>query len=241
VLRRSSLYFALVLLVALTLLTPLQARSGASQPTSAGALLTQSLDAAQASGSVHFVDKTKVNGSVQTLEGAVSAPTSGEELSGSAPLDIELISDNVYVEGSTGALVQALAISAAQAAPYGGKWIDVHPSDAPFQLLVTDLTLNATLTDFTPQARGLKLGSVQRVGKIKVIPVEGTPSDLPKGSSGSVALLVSTKAPHLPIGGTLVVANKTGRLTEAAIFNSWGAKVQLTPPSSSVPFSSLLT
>jgi len=70
--------------------------------------------------------------------------------------------------------------------------------------------------------------------------VVGAPSNLPKGTTGSAALLVSVKTPHLPVGGTLVLGNKTGRLTEVAVFKQWGAKVVLNAPTGATAFSTVL-
>jgi hypothetical protein len=215
--------------------------AGAASKQSATKLLAQSLSAAGSAGSMHFVDNTSVNKQKQTLEGVVSAPTAGETISGNgAPLEVELIAGQIYVEGSATALTSALAISSTQATAGANKWIVVKQSDAPFQLLANDLTLSSTLSQFTPQTKGLRIGKTQKLGKVRAIPLVGTPSSLPGGTSGSVALLVSTKAPHLPIGGTLILVNKTGRLTEVVVFTSWGAKVNLTPPTGGIPFSSLL-
>jgi hypothetical protein len=85
------------------------------------------------------------------------------------------------------------------------------------------------------------LGKVQTVAGHKVLPIIGTQSSLAKGASGSVALLVSTKAPYLPVGGSLVIAKGTQRLNEIAVFTNWGAKVSLTAPSGTTAFSSVLS
>ena len=139
--------------------------ASASAHSPASQLLSDALNAAQQSGSMHFVDKTTVNGSTQTLEGAISAPTAGETLTSSAPLQVELIGGSIYVVGNAEALEQSLQISAAQAQPYAGKWIVVQTTDAPFQLLAQDLTLGSTIDEFTPAQNGLKIGKMQRIGK----------------------------------------------------------------------------
>lgn len=190
---------------------------------------------------MQFVSNTTENKLTQTLEGVVSAPTAGETLRSSEPLEINLIDGTIYVNGSAGALESALQISTGQATPYAGKWISVASTDAPFQLLAQDLTLASVIDQFTPGQSGLRMGKVQTVGHQKVIPVVGRPSDLPKGTSGSAALLVSKKAPHLPVGGTLILANKTGKLSEVAVFKAWGAKVQLSTPTGATPFSTILS
>jgi hypothetical protein len=204
-------------------------------------MLASSLSASQVRGSVQFVDRTTVGSDVQTLDGAISAPTAGETLTGAGtPLVVELISSTVYVNGSASALESALQITAAQATPVANKWIAVATTDAPFQSLTGALTLSSTLTEFTP-TKQIHFGKQTKVGKLKVIPIIGRPSNLVKGASGSAALLVSAKAPHLPVGGTLVLAQGKQRLHEVAVFSNWGAKVSLTAPAGAVPFSSVLT
>jgi hypothetical protein len=214
--------------------------ASATQHSRASQLLSDALNAVQEAGSMHFVDKTTVNGTTQTLEGAVSAPTAGETLTSSAPLQVELVGGLIYVTGDTSALEQALQITSAQAQPYADKWIVVQSSDAPFQLLAQDLTIASTIDEFTPGQKGLKIGKMQQIGRTRAIPITGISSNLPKGTSSSVALFVSPKAPHIPLGGSLIVANKTGRLSEVAVFNDWGVKVNLTAPTGAVPFSTVL-
>jgi hypothetical protein len=220
--------------------TSLPSGAASAGEPSASALLTDALNAAQNAGSMQFVDKTTVNGTTQTLDGVISAPTAGETLTGGAPLQVELISGMIYVNGNQQALEQALQISAAQAQPYAGKWIVVQSSDAPYQLLAQDLTLTATLNDFTPSSKTLKIGKTQHIGKLKAIPITGASTSAPKGSSSSVTLFVSPKAPHRPLGGSTVLVNKSGRLNEVAFFTNWGAKVDLTAPTGAVQFSSIL-
>lgn len=208
---------------------------------SASHLLATALSSAQKEGSVRFIDKTTVGTSVQSLQGAISAPEASEVISGAAqPLEVELISDTVFVQGSTAALQSALQITAAQAGPVAGKWIAVSPSDAPFQLLTGDLTIASTLDEFTP-SKNLRLGKETTVGKNKVIPIVGLPANLAKGESGSVALLVSPKGAHLPIGGTLITAQGAQRFKEVVAFSNWGARVRLTPPAGAVAFASVLS
>ena len=210
--------------------------ASASKHSPASQLLSTALNAVQVSGSMHFVDKTTVNGTTQTLEGAIRAPTAGETLTSSAPLQVELISGSIYVVGNAEALEQSLQITASQAQPYAGKWIVVQTTDAPFQLLAQDLTLGSTIDEFTPAQKGLKIGKMRadRANQER-FRSRASQSNLPKGTTSSVALFVSPKAPHIPLGGSLIVGNKTGRLSEVAVFNDWGAKVDLTAPSGAIP------
>ena len=215
------------------------AAAGRSPQTSASKLLAQALRAASAAGSVHFVDKSSVGSQSQQLVGAISAPTAGESLSGVAPLAVELVGGTIYVSGAASSLQRALPISATQAQQVGNKWIMVQSGDTPYQTLAQALSLSSALASFTPTGSTARLGKTAKVGGHKVIPIEGRPSSLTKGTSGSVALFVSAKAPHLPVGGTLVLANRTQRLNEAVAYTSWGAPVTLSAPTGAVAFSSI--
>ena len=117
----------------------------------------------------------------------------------SAPLQVDLIGGSIYVTGNEEALEQSLAITAAQAQPYAGKWIVVHSTDAPFQLPAQHLTISSTINVFTPTQKGLKHRKLQKIGKVRALPIQAS-GNLPKGTSGSVTLFVSPKAPHLPLG-----------------------------------------
>lgn len=218
---------------------PSGAASGAEQ-IGASQLLATALNAAQKSGSLHFVAKTTVNGTTETLGGEVSAATAGETLTSSSPLQVELIGGLIYVTGNAQTLEQALQISAAQAEPYAGKWIVVQSSDAPFQVLAQDLTISSTIDEFTPARKGLKIGKVRQIGSVKAVPITGSGTNSPKGTSSSVTLFVSPKSPHIPVGGSRTEANKTDRLSEVAVFKDWGAKVVLAAPTGAIPFSTVL-
>jgi hypothetical protein len=214
--------------------------ASAAQHSPASQLLSDSLNAIDQAGSMHFVDKTTVNGTSETLEGAISAPTAGETLTSTAPLQVELIGGSIYVIGNAQALEQSLEITATQAQPYVNKWILVETSDAPFQLLAQNLTIGSTINVFTPGQKGLKIGKMQKLGGMKALPITGIAINAPKGTSSSATLFVSPKAPHLPLGGSLVLVNKSGKLSEVAVFNDWGSKVNLTAPTGAIPFSTIL-
>jgi hypothetical protein len=242
---RSSLQFIsafLCLLVGLLggLIALSSSATAAPPQSSAQQLLSHALSAAQKAGSMHFVDKTTVSKTSQTLEGVVSASTAGETLNGSTPLQVDLIGGSIYVMGSAGAIQQALQITASQAASYAQKWIVVSTNDVPFRILAQDLTMRAAINGFMPVRAGASLGKERKLGQYHVIPVVGRPSKLPSGTSGSVALFVSAKAPHVPLGGTLVLANKKARLSEVAIFNDWGTKVSLTAPTAVTAYTTLV-
>ena len=218
------------------------APAGASGSPSAAALLKQSLDAADAVGSVHLAEKTTGGTRTQRLVGSLSAPAAAESLGGDVPpLSVELVGGTIYVSGGSSALESALQLTAAEVKTAAGKWIAVQSADSPYASLAQSLTLTSILDAFTPAGRGLHLGKKTKVGRVNVIPIVGAPNgSLARGTSGSTALFVSTKAPHLPVGASIVLANQSSRVTQLVIFTAWGAPVKLTPPASSISFSTLV-
>lgn len=216
--------------------------AGAVTGSSANNLLQQSLNAANGASSMLFVDHTTTDGTTQTIQGAISAPTASETFTeDGASLEVELINGVVYVYGPAGLIINALGISTTQAAAAADKWVAVHSSDAPFDDLTGDLTIDSTLDEFTPSAH-LREQATTKVGLVKAIPIVGSPSSsVSEGTKGSVALFVSPKGRHLPVGGSLVLGDKQDHhLDEVAVFKDWGVPVKLTPPSGAIPFSSIL-
>jgi len=216
--------------------------SAAATRKSASQLLEDALQAAQHAGSVQFKDKTTSGKNVQNLEGAISASTASETLSSTGtPLQVQLIGGTAYINGSATALASALQITPAQATSVAGKWIVVSSTDAPFKKLTNALTLSSSLSDFAAKSgHSLHIGKTQHLDGHSVIPIVGVPlQTLSKGTTGSVALYLSPKAPYLPVAGSLVLANKSERLTEVAVFGNWGAKVSLTAPTGGIAFSSI--
>jgi hypothetical protein len=75
-----------------------------------------------------------------------------------------------------------------------------------------------------------------------VVAVQGGPSgQLSAGSTGVVTLFVSTTAPYLPLGATLVVKDSTGKLLEssASVYGKWNQKVDPKAPAGATPLSSI--
>jgi hypothetical protein len=220
----------------LALLGPVSGWAGASgTPPSAGQLLSDALDASGQAQSVHFVDKATAGKVTQELSGSLSAPTAGEYLKGSEPLEVELVNGVVYVSGSMPALESALQFSASQASAAAGKWVVVHQGDTPFQSITQALTVSGEVANFLPSRHTVQMGKRTKVHGVSVYPLYGRPSaPLPKGSSASVALFVPVKAPYLPVGATLVIGSKSTktRLHEAVAFTDWNKSVNLAQPSS---------
>jgi hypothetical protein len=230
--------------VVLALLGAVSGWAGASgSPPSAGQLLSDALTASGEAQSVHFVDKATAGKVTQELSGSLSAPTAGEYLSGSEPLEVELIDGVVYVSGSMPALESALQLSASQASAAAGKWVVVQQADSPFQGITQQLSVSGEVANFLPSRQTVRVGKRTKVHGVAVYPLYGRPAaPLPKGSSASVALFVPVKAPYRPVGATLVIGSSSTktRLHEEVAFTKWNKSVSIAPPASNtIAFSTL--
>ncbi len=209
--------------------------------TSAVQLLKQGEAAADAAGSMHFVDQSRQGHTVQSVVGAVSAPTAEETLTGgSAPLQVALISGVIYIRGSASVLQSALGLSSSVASANAGKWISIAPGDAPFSSLSQSLTVRQELNQYTPSTKKpVTVRSVTLHGH-PAYELSGAPSaSLTSGATGQSALFVSTQGDHLPLGGALDLKKGTQSLSEVAVFSNWGTPIKLTAPSGAVAYSSI--
>jgi hypothetical protein len=213
-------------------------------PLSASQLLSQGVSAADKAGSMSFNDHTASGKLVQTLTGAISAPTAAESLTttGLPALQVMLVGTTIYVQAGASVLESTMGLPAAASTANAGKWISVQSGDSAFSQLSGQLTLSAELNTYIP-ATALRRGKTTTVAGHRVIPITGRPASSAsnKGESVAVALYLSTKAPYLPVGGSLISAKKgTAGVKEIAVFSNWGKTVVLTAPTGAVPFSSLV-
>jgi hypothetical protein len=204
-------------------------------------LLTEALDASQMAGSLSFVAKTTSGKATEVIQGVVSAPAASETVTGlGTPFEVELIGHEVYLRGGLTVLENALQLTAQEAGGLVGKWVSVPSTDSSFTSLVSSLTITSVLNSFIAGS-DLKKEKGKKVGRQRVIPLVGeatTKED--DGAKGSVALFVSAKKPHLPAGGSVVVAKGGHETREIAVFKDWGATVKLTPPSGATTVVSVL-
>ncbi len=241
-LRTASCLSALAVSVPVALLT--SASVATATPPSAIKLLSQSVEAANSKGSLTFSDTTRSGKNVEVLTGAVSAPTAAESLTetGHGPLNVLLIGDTIYVRGDSDVLHGTLGLPLAASTANSEKWISVQSGDSAFSQLVAPLNMSTELNNYVP-AGHLKKGRITTVDGHKVIPLTGAASaSAAQGGAGAVALFVSTNAPYLPVGGTLVVVRRgSPGLSEVAAFSAWGSKVVANAPTGAIPFSSLVS
>jgi hypothetical protein len=229
--RRGGRPLALLLIAVATALTPTLSASARAFTPTAHELLAEALQASQRAGSLRFVSKTTSGKAVEVVQGVVSAPAASETVTGTGtPFEVELIGADAYVRGDLSALEDSLQLTAAQAGPLVDKWVSVPSTDSAFPSLTAALTITSVLNSFIA-ASNLKVGKKTKVAGITVIPLFGPPTlRTYRHASGSVALLVSAKKPHLPVGGSIVVAIGKDKTREVAVFKNWGVNVELTPP-----------
>lgn len=230
------------LLLAALSIVGTQSADAAPKPLTTAQLVAQSVSAANTSGSMHFVDRSTAAKIVTTLSGAVSAPAAAEALSGTGqpPLQVILVNGTAYINAGAQVLQGTLGLPAAAATANAGKWISVQSGDSAFSQIAPQLTISAELNSYVPTSH-LHVGKIEKVAGHRVIPVSGRPAtSVAKGNSGAVALLISPTAPHLPVGGSLVLSKTGSTLHEVAVFSDWGQKVSVNAPTGAIPFSSLV-
>lgn len=232
---------AVVLVPLLSMALPAGTASARSFTPSAHALLNEALNASQARGSLGFVARTTAGKTTEVVQGLVSAPASSETVTGlGTPFRVELVGRTVYVRGDLTVLENSLQLTATQAAALVGKWVSVPSSDSAFTSLVSSLTITAVLNPFIASS-DLKKEPKKQLAHKPVIPLVGpAPTSAHNGAKGSVALFISAKSPHLPVGGSIVVAKGRHHLREIAVFKDWGATVKVTAPAGSTTIISVL-
>jgi hypothetical protein len=204
--------------------------------------LARSTQAATSAGSVHFVQVVTQGSNVTTLKGDLSAPSADETASlGSARLEVRLVDGVIYVLGNQANLLQnALGLSSASATAAAGHWVSVQPSDTPFSALSNALDLSAELESFVPGKPGLVEQSPVKVHGMHAVRVTGTPSaDVRNGAKGTSTFLVNERAPHLPVGATMVLTQGTVKQTRLVAFSDWGKAVVLSAPPGAVALDGL--
>lgn len=231
-----------VVLVAVTSMIVWEASASARSFTAtAHELLEEALDAGQTAGSLSFVSRTTSGKATEVIQGAVSAPAASETVTGlGTPFEVELIGHTVYEHGGLSVLENSLQLTATEAKGLVGKWVSVPSTDSAFTSVVSSLTITSVLNSFIA-ANDLKKERKRKVGGQFVIPLVGqATAKADDGAKGSAALFVEAKKPHLPVGGSVVVAKGHHETREVAIFKNWGVTVKLTPPTGATTVVSVL-
>lgn len=205
---------------------------------SAAEVIALARAAATKEGSFHFIDQTGTGSQAQRLVGDSAANAGEQALKGpNGVLEVRLVDSIIYVNASEAVLESALTLSAAVAAPNAGKWISLKSTDAPYQTVARTLEPTAELTPYTPVG-SLKIGNVTTLRGRTVLAVSGSASSQ-AGAQATATLYVSTTAPYVPVGGSLIGTGSQKSESEVVAFTAWGEKVRPQVPTGAIPFSSL--
>jgi hypothetical protein len=216
---------------------------GALGGKTATQILTVSVHAFHRQPSVHFVTKT-VSPSQTTIEVGAASPTAASETvqAGKQPaLQAMLVDKTVYLRAGNAFLQGALQLSTKTAAAYAGKWLSFHKGDPGYPSIAANLSPGAAIVDFVPEEPHLRVAGHTQFGGHTAIVVSGSPGRPPTNGIANVSLFVSTTAPYLPLGATVTVRDAEGKTIEklASVYGKWGKKVDPTPPTGAVPFTSI--
>ena len=205
---------------------------------SAAEVIALAQAAATREGSFHFIDQTGTGKHAQVLVGDSSATAGEQEVKGpNGDLEVRRVGSTIYVNASELVLTSALKLDAANSAAYAGKWLSLDKSDAPYETVAKALDPSSEISPYTPVSN-LTIGKVSTLRGRSVLAVSGTASSS-AGAQATATLYVSTTAPYVPVGGSLVGTGSTTSNTEVVAFTAWGEKVQPEVPAGSTPYSTL--
>jgi hypothetical protein len=203
-------------------------------------VLASALAAAKTAGSFHFALTGKTTSGTESVIGDTSATASRESITiGSSTFQLEVIGSKAFVEGNAGGLQNEMGLPAAAAATYGGKWISVAATDAPYSSITKATTLATTMTDISPSGHLTLTATATRSGQT-VVGVRGSvPGGAQSGVTGSAVIYVATAHPTLPIVYSSEATSKGEKETDLGTFSRWGEPVHIAVPTASVPLSSV--
>lgn len=207
---------------------------------SARQILTAATDAAEAEAGVHYQLDSTEGSEQETITGDAGLSEGQQErVIGSDEVEAELIDDTAYLQGNAGGLADTFGLSSSQATKYAGKWISVAPSDSLYSSISESVTLDTLVGQLLPTG-SLTQDTPTTLDGQQVIPVRGgLPGQVQKGVTGSAVLYVDTKRPTVPVGFSGEAAKSGEQVTDDGAFSEWGEQIDLSAPSSPVPYSDL--
>jgi hypothetical protein len=210
---------------------------------SAQTIVHNSVNEANSVGALHVYDQTRSGSTLQTEVGQLSGVASEESLYVGRALSLSVISIGpvAYIKSNQASVLQnTLDLSKSLATSASGKWIGVEQGQAPYSTITDSLSVSNAISGYVP-VLDLHVGPARKLGGQMVVPVTGLPKSAEhKGVRGSTTLFVSTRSPHLPIAGTLVLQEGKDKLTEAGTFTKWGSQVSATSPSGALSYAALV-
>jgi hypothetical protein len=212
--------------------------SGGLAGKSASQVLALAKAAEAKEGSFHFVDQTGTGSQGQTLVGDTSFSAGQQQVRGpNGVLEVRLVGKTIFVNASELVLQDALKMSSGLATKFAGKWLSLQPTDAPYQTVAEALLPASEIGPYTP-ASDLKLGSVTTLRHQNVLPVSGTaPSS--SGASATATLYISTTAPYVPVGGSLVATGSDKSESEEVAFTAFGESVKPVAPTGAISYAAI--
>ncbi len=216
--------------------------AGAS--TSAKALLTASLAAADKESSVHYVVYSSAGSHSIVLTASASADQGTQSIVVRADkktghVNGRLVGGNVYFEGDSFGLSEYLGMPASLAPKYAGKWIVFTSKDASFSKVAEAFQLTTALSQISIRAP-LSIGSHTTIDGTKAVNVNGVTSSLSsKGKSGPATLAVATGKAPLPVRFRGRGSQSLGKAFGQVNFSDWGQTFSVTAPSSAIPATSI--
>jgi len=210
---------------------------GALAGKSAGTVLRLALRDARAAGSMHFSIQTK-GGVQQDAIGEISSQ-GGEAVmtSSNGVTRILVMGKTGYIESDAMDLQAGMGLSVTAAAANANKWITLTSAAAAFPQLANSVSFTSTLDEFTP---GGKLSlAVSTIAGHTVGLIEGTGTATQAVTSYEVEMAVTTTSPVLPLAGGVRISANGKTVTQAAIFDQWGKRVTVKPPTGAVPLADI--
>jgi len=215
-----------------------------SAASAAGTLLAEALAAAKKEAAVHYVGLSVYTDQSFMAVGDAT-PTEGRQLitvhqgDHTGQVQYILVKKIVYLRGDAFGLTQNLGFTSAEAKKYAEKWISIVPADEEYSSFATILTLKDTLEQIS--IKGPYASKTVTVFGQTEISISGTTTNLSSNHVKSNAtLFVSSPGTPLPVlfTGSTVVNRK--KVTVSLAFSNWGESVLLSPPSKSIPATSVI-
>ncbi|HUA95732.1 MAG TPA: hypothetical protein VMB82_09420 [Acidimicrobiales bacterium] len=219
-------------------------RTVGSGRVSPKAVLTASLDAAQAQGSVHYVATSAVGDKSVRVTGDTATATASQAVvlhvgKGTGHVTGRLVDGAVYLRGDTLGLEDYLGMPSTLAPKYVGQWISFPSSTKSYSTIAKSMSLTSAIDQISVEAP-LSGGQRTTRGGRSAVSIKGTTTSLSStGNKGTAILYVSATGSPLPLAyhgtGTQEKKSETGTV----IYSKWGETVKPKVPAKSVPSSSI--
>lgn len=240
----------MLLVVALVVIVGLLAAGGValitgtgSNSASAAALKTQSLKAAKAVGSFHYVSTSKAGGQTQTTVG-YAGPDDGTQVitAGNQRFTVVVVGTACYFKGNAVAMEQELDVSDSVANAHAQQWVSLTQTDLPYASVYAAVTASSALTDNIAFKAQRQVGDATVDGQA-VEGVQGPPATQPNLGvtkvTGTVTMYVRSATPHLPVSYRDIGTSDGQSLSFSITFNNWGKRVAVSAPAGAVTYASL--